>query len=463
MLSAVSSLKIIRLGAVAATALVFTACSPASAPPVPTVLSDPPARQARLSVQAVEELPRDYGALVVSSDGKHVAVAVKVPSVTVSPTSAPTGLWRLRLDGKEAAKAYRSIGAIQFNADGTQVAYTAEGEAGEQFVVRNDTESAAYAGAPRSLRFSRDGTTLGFIVSRPFEEFAVIGSARGKTFTELSNLLFRSDGSPVYAACQGKATDELERSARRCVIVSGAAEWKRPYVDIRDLALDPEGKTLTYVAEKPCRSWTLGGNRNTKDEEVAKAFALWSQECKNTRRPFVVTGQWESAGYVDVSSPTISSGGNETALRIRTQSGWSVIADGKESAYFRFTGPPILLTNKEPAFVACEGTTAKADCSGEKQFVMIGAKKGRTYERIIETSLQAGSDAALAYVACRDAGRGDGACPRGQQFVVQGDTEGAPFEEIFPDTLHFSPDGKQMLYAARTGQTVFRVEQEVEQ
>jgi hypothetical protein len=444
------------------TSLFVVACSKPTAVEQVNTVEAPAAQGADSIVRTIAVLPPGAGSIAVSHDGLKVAAAVPVQAVTLPTDTDSREHWRVNVNGQESALTYRSIGTIIFNGDGTRVAYEAVGEGEEQLVVVDEDEGQVYAGTIGSSQFSPDGKTHGFVVRRPFEAFAVINREKNESFSEVSDLLFRADGSAVYAGCHGDTHDWLARNARRCVIQSGKAAWPKAYSVIRSLTLDPSGKTLAYVAEKKCKDWTLSTDRKRLEAEVLqKAYDTWASECQRLQRPVVVIGDKESAAYDDVKDIALRSGGTASAFTARTQSGWVLVRDGKMSKPYRFALSPSFMGDDQVAYLACSGKGLPGSCDGSSMFVVTGETTGRPYEHIAPDSLRT-SAKAVAYVACRFPARGDGFCPKGQQFVVQDDIEGAPFDEVFVDSLRFSEDGMKLFYAARTGREVLWVEQVVE-
>jgi len=154
----------------------------------------------------------DDQSFVFSSDGKHLAYKARDASG-----------WFVVLDG-ESGRAYGSVGRPVFTPDGARVAHSAceqcgrgNGKLPAMFVlVGGERIGGDYTGIDDRIRFSPDGSRIGFAAERGPDQFVVVDNKEEKVYAGVmsESLLFSPTGRDlVYAA--------VNDASRSFVVVSG--------------------------------------------------------------------------------------------------------------------------------------------------------------------------------------------------------------------------------------------------
>ncbi|MBI5211684.1 MAG: PD40 domain-containing protein [Elusimicrobia bacterium] len=303
-----------------------------------------------------------------------------------------------------------------------------------------------------SLTASPDYGVFAYATKLGGKESVVAGNKKGPAFDEVGFPELSPDGKTVaYAARSGKAWS---------MVVNGRKGDDFDYVSFPTFSQD--GKFLAYEARAGNKEFVVvDGRRGPKFDGVAdlslKPGGVLLYQARQGERWFVVTGavREEMPGYSHEIALSPAKG--TPAYAVEGKDGKeSVIVRGKRGeAFDRVWGLTWSPDGTKTAFMAR---------SGEREFLVVGDKKGPAFDYVEEHIEDASpipvtegtsknvSPPAFSPDGKRVAYRAHG---EGNVFIVTDGVEG----EIFDDASQqvFSPDGKRLAYTARNGSSDYLV------
>ncbi|MFO1422267.1 MAG: hypothetical protein U1F70_01220 [Candidatus Competibacteraceae bacterium] len=162
------------------------------------------------------------------------------------------------------------------------------------------------------------------------------------------------------------------------------------------------------------------------------------------------SGRWGKAPFERIGNPVFSPDGGKLGYRAKQGSRWFVVVDGRHGPEFDRVSSPVF--SPDGRHIAYWAKQAK------QEFIVRDDQKGPAF------------DGAGFPVFSPDGGKVAYRAREGNQwFVMRGDEKGPAFDDIgyytVPDTgrgsdivdVVFSPDGRQLAYAARQGEQWFIV------
>jgi Tol biopolymer transport system component len=434
--------------------------------------------------------------LTLSPDGQRFAAVVADPR---------TGQRRVIVDGKPMGKPYDSIavGMPIFSFDGRRVAYVAR--AGRRcHVVLDGVESEGYLLArdgwpiadlvfsPHSkyLAFKArvEGRTAVVVHGEPHGPYEVSIDVDGNRIWNVWDFRFSADGEYfAYRArgegkmvlCTGKVLPDPGRKDRRLMTspaydsigrgtpipLPGLGPQAFGFIAVRDgkeftvvwngkdwiqgpshdaIARDrivcppPASRRLDYLVPKDGK-WTavIDGKEGPPYDEIGtlmySADGRHAYAARKGEDTVVVVQGVESPAYEGVRYPhtIFSPDGKSFAYAARTSGVTFVVVDGRPGLDYR------QVEGRSLTFSADSKSFAFAAARGDQWLVVRDGKPGPEFDQVFELRYSA-DGARLGYRARRGL----------DHFLVVDDRTLGPFADLSPDSPMFSPDGKQVAYAA---------------
>ncbi len=434
----------------------------------------------------------DYSSLQLSRDGQHYAYIAKNGTHYFAV-----------IDGQEG-NPYESVGFIMpgFSIDGTKFFYIAHRNK-KYILVKNRVEIGIYDDInTQSFRFSPDGNHTAY-VAREGDPEAMYGfmfvddkEYRIKNGTFSFSIVFSPDSNHfayiaygtqrnLFLVLDGKIVEEIGNNVNlanpelifspnskklayltyhnRAGIVeydiaSGAKSENGPYIEVRYLTFSPDGKRLAYQVTSRAE---IGGDQSGGAQSGQYLIVVGDK----LGRPYDAVG----APRFSPDSKSVAYRADKNGFRVGAAKITTVFND-EEMGDYDYPSSFIPLMNPQPlsfssfdilklppVFSPDGEKLAYIAADGSKEFVILGDRRGRSYDSIYEVSfdniLFSPDGKIIAYVAWRD----------NKKFIVVGDEEGIGYDDVWGETLKFSPDNSKISFVARSGKEVYFVERPLKQ
>jgi hypothetical protein len=364
----------------------------------------------------------DYGSLVLSTHGQHVAYKVR-----------RGGKEFVVVDDQEGPE-YDTVGEIALSPDGKRVAYAAQ-DGLISFVVVDGKEGQGFPARPGyigigAVIFSPDSRIVAFDAAVANGRSRVfMNDKRGVEYDDVSGstLTFSPDSKRLAYVAQ--------KGGKHVVVVNGENEFRNVsgFVIIGEFVSDapvfsPDSKHLAYVAENGSGDVVAVDGKNGRPYEQIPALldsVIYSPDSKHLAYPAKRRGKW------------------------------IMVLDERE----------IGLESENPAsytvaFSPDSQHLAYAVSRNGKWYMAVDGKLGPAYDHIfMNTTVFSPDSKHLAYVARRGAEVRRGAVgPLPRYFLVLDGEDGIQYEGIVTGNAAnptrtgrptFSPDSKLLAYAAR--------------
>jgi hypothetical protein len=365
-------------------------------------------------------------------------------SLAFSPDSTHFGYaasrgnkWFVVLDGKEGKEYDFIAGGLVFSPDGRHLAYVAS-TGNKNFVVLDEKEGREeYDGiGGYSLAFSPDSTHFGYAASRGNKWFVVVDGKEGKEYDGIGgySFYFSYKGSVV----ENKKEIKKDALAPRPIIPSGKMS-QRPttlpiiYVNfarmgnkwlydalIKDaLVFSPDGRHLAYVARTGNKKSfvVVDGKEGKGYDFIAPGSIVFSPDSTHPAYAGRAGNKWlvvvdgkegKEFDLIAGDSIVFSPDSTHLAYGAKIANKWFVVVDGKEeekpyddgmmtteaahreeaseAAKVRagsrepFMYYTVVNGKGKPIFSPDSKHVAYAARTGDKEFVVVGGKKGNQYD-----------------------------------------------------------------------------------
>lgn len=297
------------------------------------------------------------------------------------------------------------------------------------------------ASGSRSVVISPDGTRGAYV--RPLKGGTLLvvvdGNASPQAYEQLGrNLVFSPDSRHVAFA--GSRGDHWY------VVVDGAEGDPFDSVVPDSIVFSPQGDRVACVAELDGRASVVTNETPGKAYDAivdgSLVFAVDGRLAYVARaggkESLVLDGE-EGKSYDTVGRPRFSRDGRHVAFAAAAGGTTFVVIDGVEGRA-RPADDPV-----HPLSLLFSPSGAAAYVVGPRGRVraVIDGVEGRPYEQVFDDSIAFSPEGRrFAYVAVR--GGADGAPPR--SVVVVDGKEGPPHQGVVPGSIRFSPDGRRFAY-----------------
>lgn len=365
------------------------------------------------------------GAPVFSPDSRRVAYFAERAGKSI-----------LVIDGVEGP-AYDDMNQQfpEFTSDSKRVVYSATRARQSYAVVDRDAvDSAEFVMDPV---LSDSGGRRAYIVKQKDVWSVIVDGIEGKPYRSIgNNLVFSRDGRRFLY----QADDSLSYVVVDDVQGPGFGSIKE-----NSYAFSPDGAHVAFVAlqESGLMSWVLDGVNGTAYDWVSTEPAFspdgrrLTYVAERDRKRFVVIGGREGEPFDDVSEfPRFSADGR--VLYVAKRSGRVFVGVDANTSGFDEVAQSFITAGGRLVVVARRGTRWHA---------IVDGIDGKPYEEAIWTFAVSPDEGRIAYVANRDS----------MEFMVVDGIEGKPYDDVA--NLRFSADGRHTIFSAkRLGQYVVVVD-----
>ncbi len=387
-------------------------------------------------------LPKKFNDVVFSPDGSKVAYGVHEDSEkswfgtflenTVKKAYATTykySNWYVAINGERLSRTYKeSVGFLTFSPDSKRFAFVAIDENYKTYLVV-DNKEYEMPGTVMYPTFSPDSKRIAYVLSTK-EGYKVINDdlngnkQEGKTYPFINQLKFTPDSKTLVHAVCG---DNIKRE--KCFVVNGNNEGKTYAGGVDWITVSEDSKNITYVAFND----TYNGQR------------------------FLVVNNKESKPYDDIWSPAFSKDGKGISFGARNGQQIFLVTNDKPDKLYDLGFTYGFRNNYIPqinyvAFNPNGDTVAYAISRKHLAdwFAVIGNKEGKLYDRV-RGVVWGPTGKKVAYIASTEQ---KGVDTIDKEVVVIDEVEGQKYDQIYPESLKFSSDGKQVMYGAQKGKNL---------
>lgn len=406
-----------------------------------------------------------YNNGVFSPSGKRFAYEVK-----------KDGKYMVVVDGKEGAL-YKEIHRINFSADDSTFVYTAY-KGPTWVVVVNGTESKEYNEIVSDPVFSPNGKRFVYGV-RQLKNYFLIIDGQEKSYSFIpTDITFSPDSSQyVYIAQTVAANSGTPGNLTHTLVLNGQEQdW--PVGKSYNIfpTFSPDSKHLAYAAERDGKFFVVtdGKAGPAYDWVIATVFSPDSKRLayvagKNNKKFVVVDGVEDPLQFDEVLGVVFSPDSKHVAYRARIGSrndGKTVVVlDGKKKKIYNLNEMGGGLTGPEPVFSPDSQHLAYIAFTPQgqtrKEFVVVDEVEGKPYDAIEDVTFDQilfTPDGKVIYIAAtypEDLTSNE----KPKMFLVIGNREGNPYENIDSRSLQLDPSAHSVSYVAKSGKDYYRVVQ----
>jgi dipeptidyl aminopeptidase/acylaminoacyl peptidase len=395
----------------------------------------------RVVVDGKEQKPYDQVAgLEFNHDGSRLAYAAKRDD-----------RWYVVVDGRESP-GYRRVGVPHFNADGTRLAHVALLDVDKRTVVVNGQAGQPYDVISAGLiEFSPDGSRMAYGGVRDGKCYLIVDGDETGPFDDLgtrTGYQFSSDNARLaFVALVGENLH---------VILDGRRS--PPAYDVGDLVFSPDGKQVAYTAQEAKDGpWFVFQNNEKQGpyQTIGDKSLRFSPDSSRLAYSAQTEGRWTAVvdrqpgePHDGIAEMRFSPDGKRLAYVVQDGETEAVVVDGKLERCCDAIGGGSLVFSPDSRTL---GYIAR---SGYARFVVIGGMRKPRYTMVAYLNFSSDSRY-YAYIALDNTGA----------FTVVDDLRAAHrYESVWnpPDEKLLFDYRDQFHYIAIKEEQVFLVEEKIE-